>query len=268
MPHFYDILHKHPEIQITYIEKSHGTLILTDYMDDFEPGDLFIIGPNQPHMFKNDKQFYEGNENLEAFGKSIFFDQSIFGSTFLNLPENSRLKTFLESCNGNFGLNKAYSKEVSIMINDLFEMQGYGKLMKLLEILYHLAGLKPIKYLTGSTLNNYDNEGEGERMSKILDYTTNHYNENITLKTVASIASMTETSFCRYFKKRTRKSYIDFLSEVRIRQACKLLQSTDTQVAQICFQTGYNNLSNFNRKFKKITGFSPARYRQVSKASN
>lgn len=267
MPYFYDILHKHPEIQITYIEKSHGTLILTDFMADFQPGDLFIIGPNQPHMFKNDKQYYGNHQDLEAYGISFFFDQSVFGSTFLSLPENKRLSAFVNRCDGNMSLKKGYTADVQCMINNLFSQKGHLKLLRLLEILYHLSGHKSIKYLTASTHHKYDNEVEGERMNKILDFTTNHYQNNITLENVASLASLTTTSFCRYFKKRTRKSYVDFLSEVRIRQACKMLQDSDEPVAQICFKTGFNNLSNFNRKFKRITSISPTAYRKMSEGN-
>ncbi len=237
-------------------------------MDDFEPGDLFIIGPNQPHMFKNDKQYYEGNINLEAFGISVFFDATTFGSTFLNLPENQYLRAFIEQCQGNMSLRKETTQRVGQMIQSLLDKSGHTKLLGLLEILYYLSGLKSIKYLTTSTLHKYKNEMEGERMNKILDFTTNHYHQNITLAKAASLASMTTTSFCRYFKKRTRKSYVDFLSEVRIRQACKKLQASDEPVAQICFQTGFNNLSNFNRKFKRIIGISPTNYRKMSEQSN
>ena len=101
-------------------------------------------------------------------------------------------------------------------------------------------------------------------MNQILDFTTNRFQHNITLEEVASLANMTTTSFCRYFKKRTRKSYIDFLTEVRIRQACKILQGTNQPVSEVCFHTGFNNLSNFNRKFKRIIGINPTEYRKMS----
>ncbi len=258
-PYFYDTLHQHPEIQLTLILESSGSLIYGDYLGSFATGDIFVIGPNAPHVFRNDPEYYE-NENLSARAMTMFFDQHTFGKTFLELPEAHGLSNFMVAAERGMQVKSEQTAEMSGMIREVFEEEGLGRIILLLQILNNLSRPECYDFLTSQLQVKRLNEAEGQRLNDIFRFTMQEYTRPIRLDEVASIANMSPSAFCRYFKQHTRKTYLDFLNEYRIGQACKLLTNRDKPVSQVCYDAGFNNLSNFNRKFKEITGKTPKAY--------
>ncbi len=262
-PHFYDTFHQHPEIQITLIIESTGTVILGDYVGSFRPGDVFVIGANIPHVLKNDADYYNENSTLKAHAISVFFDQSTFGSEFLQLPETRELRNFLLLTKRGLKLKGSLKKVIGNMMRNIEFLHSLDKLIHLLKLINILVRSDKFIPMASETMNFSVTDMEGKRLNDIYQFTMNEYDRPISLEEVAEIASMTPSAFCRYFKQRTRKTYIDFLTEVRIGHACKLLISKDTTVTEVCYKAGFNNLSNFNRKFKKLTGYTPTHYQKV-----
>jgi len=259
-PYFYDTLHQHPEFQLTLIEQSTGSFIHGDYVGNFAPGEVFVIGANVPHVFRCDDRYYQENEVGAARALTLFFDQRTFGTPFLELPEARALTDFMTVAQRGLKAKPELAEAMGGMIRQLFEIQGMEKLILLLQILNRLAASTDHDYLTSHGPGKGLKESEGQRLNDIFHFTMKEYTRPIKLEEVAAIAYMSPSAFCRYFKQHTRKTYLDFLNEYRISQACRLLMETDMAVSEVCYESGFNNLSNFNRKFKAVMGVTPKGY--------
>jgi AraC-like DNA-binding protein len=254
VPHLYNHLHQHPEMQLTVIKQSHGTLIAGDYVGPFNAGDVFVIGPNQPHVFRNDKIYFK--KKSRAIAISIFFDETTIHPSFWLLPEMKPLQNFLRNSTGGYKIGGEKKRLIGEMMGKLTTADGINKLVLFLEILKQLAAKKNIESLSRQIIQRNIKTYDGKRLNKVLEFTFKEYHRTIKLQEVAAIANLSTEAFCKYFKTRTRKTYISFLNEIRINNACKLLTEAD-----IGYETGFSNLSNFNRIFKKIKKVSPSHYR-------
>ena len=262
-PHFYDHLHQHPEVQLTLILSSEGKIIVGDFVGTFKPGDIFLIGPNLPHVFRNDARYYGSTEGGQAHSLTVFFEWQTFGDKFLSLPELTHLQEFTKLSQRGMFIQEPVKTRVSQLIKLMFKKTGMDRLIVLLKILNILSEHKHLEPLASSgTYNDFD-EIDGKKLAGIYRFTMNEYHRKISLEEVASMAHMTTNSFCRYFKKRTRKSYIDFLTEIRMGQAKKLLQQNDLSISQISLEVGFSNLSNFNRKFREVCSITPTEFRKI-----
>jgi AraC-like DNA-binding protein len=243
--HFYDHLHQHPEVQLTLVLNSEGKIIVGDFIGTFKPGDIFLIGPNLPHVFRNESRYYDEPHEGQAHSLTVFFEWQAFGEKFLSLPELANLHEFAK-----------FSEQ-------MFKKTGMDRLIVLLKILNILSANKTMEPLASAGVYSEFDELDGKKLADIYRFTMNEFHRKISLDEVASLAHMTTNSFCRYFKKRTRKSYIDFLTEIRIGHARKLLQRDDLSISQISLEVGFNNLSNFNRKFREVCSITPTEFRKL-----
>ena len=261
VPYFYDLFHYHQELQITLIQKGYGTCIIGDYISSFKPGDLFVIGQNLPHVFSSDKSFYETKEK-ECLSTTIFLSHQFIKSDFFELEELSDIKGFIE--NTKRGIRFTTKNKTKLV--ELFHSIESGKasrgILNVLEFCSILNEDKKASYLSHIDYKSISKESDGQILNAVFQFTLSNFRDEIPLDSVAKMANRSTAAFCRFFKKRTRKTYISFLNEVRIQEACSLLLKPDLNIAEICFQTGFNNISNFNRQFKKITGFTPKEYRK------
>ena len=264
--HFYEYLHTHPEIQITYVIESKGTLVAGDHIGTFSPDRLYVMGPDLPHVFKNDPEYFAGI-GLRAHSISIFLLQEIIGSSFAQLPETGGLKDFIQGTHRGLVYGEKSAKALKPYVDAVFSTEGLKRLIALLVLLDKLSETPDYTYLSGDISRIKFNEKDGRRMDAVYRFSLNESHRPISIEEVAAIASMTPSSFCRFFKKRTRKSYIAFLSEIRIGNACMLLQSSDMPVSEISYMCGFINLSNFNRQFRIHKGISPSKFRKDSRTN-
>ena len=252
---FYDKLHQHDEIQISFIEKGNGTLLVGDKISSYTENDIFIIGSNLPHAFKSDKNTEETSKML-----SIFFTESSFGDSFFELNELAEIKHFLSKALQGLVI-KTHKNDI---IKNFLKLKNASKLERFILFLEILKVFSNAKSAPLSTFvyNKKYSDIEGKRMRNVFEFTIENSNQKITLEDIASIANMTKNAFCKYFKKRTNKTYINFLTELRIENACKLLNTEkDLSINEIAFKSGFNNISNFNRKFKEIKNVTPLKYK-------
>ena len=261
LPHLYNHLHQHPEIQLTLIKESHGTLIAGDYVGPFHAGDVFVIGGNQPHVFRNDEKFFRRRSKAVAI--TIFFDETTFGEHFWMLEEMNPLQLFLKNSSGGFRIIGRKKKVLAEKLLSIANAKGIDRLIIFLEILRTLGTRKEMQPLAKPLLQRNIKSYDGNRLNKVIEFTFQEFQRRITLKEVASLANLTPEAFCKYFKTRTRKTYINFLNEIRVNHACRLL-TEDKSIATICYDCGFMNLSNFNRIFKKIKQMSPGEWRKVN----
>ncbi|MDZ4714654.1 MAG: AraC family transcriptional regulator [Cytophagales bacterium] len=259
-PHFYDQIHQHPEIQIMLIESGEGTLIAGDYVGRFGLRDVFVIGSGQPHVFRCDQRYYQAGSGLEARSTSLYFSEDYFGSALWHSNELTAVREFAGVCSRGFQLAQDAALSAAILIRKMEQQAGLERLLQFLTLLNHLItapgkrqlSLQPARLLPA----------EEQRMNSILEFTFRESHRNIYLLEAAQIANLSVEAFCRYFKLHTRKTYINFLNEVRISHACQLLIHTDKPIEQVCYQSGFSNVSNFNRIFKKTTQKSPLGFRR------
>lgn len=249
---FYDKLHQHEEIQVSFIVEGSGTLIVGDTINDYKKGDVLVIGANLPHVFKS-----ELNGDTISNMITLFFTKNAFGEQFFNLEELRDLQSFFKRCYNGFKVSNETERFKSLFL----KLKKSTKLERFIILLEILKRLSKNKY---STLSSFINEKkytaiEGKRMRDVMEYTINNYEKDISLDSVAKVAVMTKNAFCKYFKKRTNKTYFRFLTELRVENACKLLISNgDYSIAEIAEKSGFNNISNFNRQFKTIKKMSPS----------
>jgi AraC-like DNA-binding protein len=248
-------------MQITLIREGTGTLIAGNRICEFVAGDIFVFGYKLPHAFRNDPAYYHPENGLVARSTSVYFEWYVPGHTFWELPENRLLKEFAAKAERGLFFPASTHSELASDIERLAGVTEIDRLILLLSVLKQLA-LSPNAVML-STEGAYSklNENDEKRLDAVYRFTMNEFHRTINLDEVSGIANMTVNSFCRYFKTRTRKSYLDFLTEYRIGQACKMLQQEEMSIADIAYQVGFGNLSNFNRKFKEINGCTPGRFR-------
>lgn len=261
LTHFYDRLHYHPELQLIYIQKGTGDLFISDTILPFEPGNLFLIGSNQSHLFKSDPEYFEENEGLISESISVFFHESSLGDGFFNISEMASIRNLIEKSGRGIRFSREFSKTLAPKIQDLTHMSGFKRFLNILSILNDLSTSSEYHYLAAVSSPDPLSDNENKKVNDVINYIFNNYKEDIKLQDVAELANYSQAAFCLFFKQRTRKTFVQFLNEVRISQACKLLQSSDLNISEICFESGFNNVSNFNRQFKKVTGLSPTMYK-------
>ncbi len=252
---FYDKLHQHEEIQISLIVEGEGTLIVGDTINNYKKGEVLILGGNLPHVFKS-----ELNTNTKSHMLSVFFTKDAFGIDFFNLEEMNGLNHFFKKAENGAKISSSIPK-ITKLFSQLKSNTKFNQFLLLLELLNILTKAK-YKNLSSYIYKKEYTDFEGKRMRDIMEFTMNHYQQHISLETVASVANMTKNAFCKYFKKRTNKTYFTFLNELRIEYACKLLnKNKDLSITEIAILSGFNNISNFNRKFKLLKKNSPLQYK-------
>lgn len=252
---FYDQLHQHGEIQISYVEKGAGTLIVGDSINEYKAGDILVIGSYIPHVFRSDTRVKE-----ESLMHTLFFNQDAFGKNFFQLTDLSSIQNFFNK--SEYGMLVVSRKMKIIPLFDSLSKQSkVEQISSLLLIIHHINKSKTVP-LSSFVYRKTFSDDEGKRMSKVYDYAMEKYCDNITLDEIAERANMTKNAFCRYFKKRTNKTFFQFLIEIRIENACKLiLKNPELSIATIADQCGFNNITNFNRKFKAFKQCTPTQYR-------
>ncbi|MEX0769230.1 MAG: AraC family transcriptional regulator [Balneolaceae bacterium] len=261
LPHFYDRLHYHPELQLVYIIQGTGDLFISDTIVPFEAGNLFLIGSNQSHLFKSDSKYFQGNEDLVSESVSVFFHESSLGDGFFNISEMASIRNMIERSGRGIRFSVEVSKQFREQMCQLPTQSGFTRFLNILSLLNELSASQNYRYLATVSSPDPMSDIENKKVNDVINYIFKHYKEDIKLKEVAQLANYSQTAFCLFFKQRTRKTFVQFLNEVRVSQACKLLRNSDFNISQICFESGFNNVSNFNRQFKKVVGFSPSAYK-------
>lgn len=256
-PHFYDRLHDHREFQITIIIKGKGILYGGNSMIQFDEGHIFLFGEHFPHWFKNTPVHYtKDSPGVESI--SLFFDWNAFGTSFFQLREMRHVQEMLASAKRGIYLN---GPEIFNDILKASELQDESLVIALLQILLKIYQHDK-KTINPTSYRITVDEKVGTRLSEILAYTFRHIKEPLSIEDIAAVANLSKSQFSRYFKIHTGKTYIQFVNDLRIETACSLLLSESTKIEHICYEVGFQNISHFNRQFKKSKGISPSQYRK------
>ena len=260
-PHFDPYWHFHQEYQLVVVLKGSGTRFIGDDISHFESGDMVLTGSNLPHVWRNDDEYFQ-NKGLETHCIVIYFSLDFMGDSFLHKEEMENISELLGKANRGLGVFGETRDHVCKMMQDMLHQKGFSGVLSLLQILNALSASKQLKFINKKGYLNTVSDSDSKRMSTIHSYILNHYKGPIRIENVASLANLSSTSFSRYFKAHTNKTFSDFVAELRISLACKLLHKNDLSIIQISHECGYKTLSNFNKKFKEITGSNPLKYRR------
>jgi AraC-like DNA-binding protein len=261
VPYFETPWHFHPEYEIVLVTESKGQRFVGEHIKEYKQGDLCLIGPYVPHLYRSHEEYYEANSILRAKSIVIHFNDNFLGKDFFEIPEMMHIKALFEKSTKVLDIIGETNQFITNRLHEMFTENPTKRLLSLLEILDKIARSNDYDFLTSG--NSFGtNIKDAERVNKVFQYVMNNFKNDIKLMEVADLISMSESSFSRYFKSRTNKNFSDFITQIRIAHACKLLVEDKMGIADICYESGFNNLSNFNRKFKEVMQISPSGYQK------
>ena len=256
-PYFETPWHQHDELELVLMQESNGNALIGDYFGDYKPGDVFLLGSNLPHWFRKSQPDETGSALV------VHFMPEFWGKSFLSLPEMRSMQDLFALSTQGIKLHGSAQQRVGRLLKQMATRQGIATiwlLLRCLEEMIETAGEN--REALGSASAAYRILGDDNPIARVFDYTFSHYQQAITLQDVAELVSMSRSTFCRHFKQSTKRSYIDFLKEVRIGHACKQLTESNRSVLDICYDSGYNNMANFNKQFRELMKMSPLQYRK------
>ncbi|MCD6355361.1 MAG: helix-turn-helix domain-containing protein [Prolixibacteraceae bacterium] len=260
MPYFTYPWHFHNECELLYIIDGFGTSFVADSIEAFHSGDLVLLGANLPHFWKSDESFLNNKSSKKVKYIVIQFPSDFFKEQISNYPEFHLLGELMERASRGIRFSPDFAKNVSKKIMQIAAVQGFQRILYLLELLQKLATTNQYRLLAGELYQHQEHDFTSDRLTRIMHYLTTSYQRKIELEKVSEIAHLHPSAFCRFFKEKTGKSLSNFVNDMRISYACRLIIEGELSVSQICFESGFNNLSNFNRAFKNHTGFTPTGY--------
>lgn len=254
--------HYHPEYELVLVTKSTGHRIVGDHIDYFEEGDLVFVGDMVPHVWINDSKYFTGQADSPAEAIVIHFVRDFLGEEFFNIPEMEFFNKILKLSKRGMVIKGKTKERITALMNKMLFMNGIERLSSLFTIFNILCSSYEYEILI-SPGYKHKQLNSSDRFSKVMEYILRNFDRAITLPEIASIANMGTTSFSIFFKKNYRITFVEFLNTVRVGHACKLLGEKDHNVIEIAYECGFNNLSNFNRQFKKIKKMTPSKFRKT-----
>lgn len=261
-PYFPTPWHFHREYELVLVTESTGKRFIGDQITDFKPGDLVLLGPYLPHTYQNDPHYLEKRTDLRAKSIVVHFREDSFGDNFFALAETQRILSLLNRSFNGLSITGDTNKIISSMLYELVEAKGFSRWLILSEILNILSLSEDLQPICNGIITA-KNDTETTRMNKIIDFVVNNFTREITIAEISDMVSMAENSFSRYFSCRTRKSFTAFVNEVRLNHSSRLLIETSKSVTDVCLESGFNNLSNFNRQFRAKYNNNPLTFRKL-----
>ena len=248
--------HYHPELEIVYVNGGSGKRHIGNHLSYFKDGDLVLIGSNLPHTGFTNR--LTGNKSEVV----VQMHDNFLGDAFMDKPEMAAISHLFERSKLGLSFYGKTKEEVGQRLDKLHELNGFDRLLEFLSILNTLAISEEYEILNADGFAFELQAQDNDRMSSVYQYIRNKFQQPISLDEIASEANMTVPAFCRYFKKQTSKTFTKFVNEYRVVHACKLLSEDKRSIADISFESGFKNISNFNKAFKEITGKSPSAFRK------
>src|SRR5690606_18919223 len=259
---FGSLWHYHPELELHHVIRGKGVRLIGDNIGNFSAGEVILLGSNLPHMWQCNEEYYQNHATRKVEAIVIQFLPDCLGRDFMNLPEMYLLPKLFEIARKGMkftGQTRARMIELMYKATQATEME---RLIVLLSMLKTMAETDEYQSIASAHAFYKSNEMDAVRINKVCTYTLSNYKKEINLEEIAGIANLSVTSFCRYFKLMTKKPFYDFLIEIRISHACRLLVEDLLPTEVICFECGFNNVSNFYRHFKKVTDMTPLEYKK------
>lgn len=248
--------HYHPEIELVYVNGGTGRRQVGSNVSYYTWGTLILVGSNLPHCGFTDQLTGHKRETV------IHMKEDFLGSTFFNLPETAKIKTLLHVAKRGIVFSGETKTRVGAMMEAMEQQTDFERLVSQLNILHALATTEEYRILNADGFSLLSDVKDNERINAVFNYVKTHFKEEISLDIMAELTSLTVPSFCRYFKTVTNKTFTQFVNEYRLVRASRLLAEQSMSITEVCFESGFNNFSHFNKKFKAFTGQTPSAYRK------
>jgi AraC-like DNA-binding protein len=252
--------HNHPEYELVLVTKGWGRRSIGDHIDRFEPGDLSFIGPHIPHEFVCDRECFIEPENIQSECIVIQFDHTFLGEQFFQIPENQPLLKILSDAKHGLKLEKSYANEITAIMISMTKMNNTERLYGLFTIFNILAKKIEYKLLSSPQFVTSFLFEENKVMNKVVQYLMQNFQNDIKVQNLLDIANMSNSAFCTLFKTTYRMTFKEYLLKIRIGYACRQLMENNMSISEIAYISGFENISNFNRQFKKHKNASPKEY--------
>lgn len=257
IPYYGSNWHYHDSHEIMFSIKGEGVRIVGDNIDHFRGEELVLIGGGLPHLFKNEEKDDETTEDFIV----LKFNDLLNGVSFFQLPEFAEIKKLLDASKRGVIFSRKTISKVRGPLIKLAESEGVARIVNFIEVLNILSRADEYSFLASKGFHLKNNSKGEDRIQKVINYIGDNYVKDISLEDLAEVAYMTTNSFCRYFKSRTGKTAFQFIREYRVNKACQLLINGNKSIAEICYDTGFNSLSSFNRIFKNLKMISASEYK-------
>lgn len=260
---FGSLWHYHPELELHYLIRGEGVRFIGDNISNFSQGEIVLMGENLPHKWHCQEEVASHADpryGVEAI--VMHFSPNCMGNDILLLPEARLLPLLFEKAKNGMVIIDETREKIIPLIEAASKAENLDRLIALLSILKILSETKDYYQITREQSFYQSDKYETERLNVVCSYTMANYSQPITLEHIAAITNLTTTSFCRYFKLMTNKTYYDFLTEIRISHACRFLIEDKMSIDQIADKCGFYNISNFYRQFKKVIGVTPLTYKR------
>lgn len=255
--------HFHPEYELVLITSSTGRRMVGDHIGYFDKEDLVFMGPKLPHVWMNDPEYIKGEAEEPADGIVVQFVENFLGDKFLSIPEMADFRKILELSNHGMVIMGRTREKINALMKQMINLNGLKRLSILFSIFDLLSNTNEYELLASPGFVQNTHLQCSDRFSKVTEYIMRNFDSDITLPDVASFSNMAVTTFCNFFKEHYRVTFVEYLSTVRIGYACKLLADNNKNVVEIAYESGYKNLANFNRQFKRFKNMTPTEYRRT-----
>ena len=264
--YFYPLWHYHPQYEIILIKEGIGNCYVGDNISPFSEEEIFLLGPNIPHVFRNDPEYFVNGSRKMVKAIVLYWNYRFIKNDLFNLSEFTPIIELLQQSKRGLLIKGVSRKHVARLLNKVVNKEGIDRILEFISMLHFVATKAEYEPLSSLGFSATIDEKEVNKLNKIFDYLLKNFSRTITLKEIADISNMSPTTFCRYFKKITNKTFITFLNEIRIGHASKLLiENKNKNISQICFESGFNNLTNFYIQFHKYKKLSPMEFKHKYK---
>lgn len=252
-PDFETPYHQHDEYELMVIKKGHGTAFVGDYIGEYRVGDVYLHGKNLPHWFR------KKSDDIIGASMVVQFKEDFLGDGFFNVPEMKAIRQLLNNSSRSVCCKGSLKISIEKQLLELESLPGYQKVISLLNMLHEISRSNEFSYVSGTAISH--SAKDQLLVNKVFEFSMNNYQRKITLEEVAALTNKSVSAFSHYFKKVTKTSYINFLTQIRVSHACQLLKSTNLPITEICFESGFNSWANFSSHFKEHIKTSPSNYR-------
>lgn len=257
--HFDDNWHFHEMLEFVTILKGKGKRFIGDSIETFSKGDVILVGEKLPHVWRSTPPKNSKSNKMKCTSIIIQFPSDFIGGRFLDLSESVKLKQLFKNAEMGISFKGKTSEQLTNKIKNLLKVEGMERLLLFLDVLHFASKSREYKLLASPLFKETIFKGD-VKINKVFEYVMDNFSNPITLDNVAKVASMNKTAFCRYFKKRTKKTFSSFLNEIRIGYACKLIQEDKYGITEAAYLSGYNSPSHFNKQFRLFKKVSPSEF--------
>ncbi len=247
--------HVHPELELVYVNGGSGKRHIGNQVSYYQKGDLIFLGANLPHYGFTDRLTGNRSETV------IQMKADFLGEEFFSIPEMRKIQKLLDRSGQGIVFHGRTKRRIGAKMEKLIKKEPFDRVISLLKIMNELAESSEYSLLNSEQITIEIEPQDNKRMNIIFDHVRQNFQRTIPLPEIAEMVSMTVPAFCRYFKKISGKTFTQFVNEYRLVHAIKLLTEQTMSITEICYQSGFNNFSHFNKQFREFTGKTPSAYR-------